>query len=61
MGSQRKLGIYVGYDFLSLSLVKYLETQMGDIFKVQFIECQFDEIMFPTLSGQSKQLEKEVN
>ena len=56
MGLQRKLGIYIGYD--SFSLVKILETQKGDVFKTQFIDCQFDEIMFSILGGESKQLEK---
>ena len=46
---------------LSLSLVKFLEIQMRDVFKAQFIECQFVEIMILTLRGESRQLEKEVN
>ena len=42
MGSQRKLGIYVGYD--SLYIVKYIEIQIRDVFKAQFVEYQFDNV-----------------
>ena len=55
----KKMGIYVGYN--SLYILKYLEIQMGDIFKAKFVNCHFDEIMFPTFRGENKLLEKELN
>ena len=59
MGLQRKLGIYVGYD--SPSIVRYLEIQTKDVFKARFADCHFDESKFPTLGGENKLPEKELN
>ena len=59
MGPQRRLGIYVGYK--SPSIIKYLEPLIGDLFTVRFIDCHFDESIFPTLGGENKQLEKEIS
>ena len=59
MGPDRKLGIYVGYD--SPSIVRYLEIQTGDVFKARFADCHFDESKFPTLGGENKLPEKELN
>ena len=50
MGSQRRLGIYVGYD--SPSIIKYLEPTMGDVLKTHFVYCHFDESIFPKLRGE---------
>ncbi|RTK56694.1 hypothetical protein DRJ73_15005, partial [Enterococcus faecalis] len=59
MGPQRKLEIYVGYD--SPSIVRYIEIQTGDVFKARFADCHFDESKFPTLGGENKLPEKELN
>ena len=57
MGPQRSLGIYVGYE--SPSIIKYLEPLTGDLFTPQFANCHFNEIVFPTLRGDNKQLDKD--
>ncbi|PIN26225.1 hypothetical protein CDL12_01027 [Handroanthus impetiginosus] len=59
MGPQRRLGIYIGYE--SPSIIKYLEPMTGDLFKARFADCHFDESVFPTLGGEYKQLEKEID
>ena len=41
MGSQIRLGIYVGYD--SLSIIRYLEPSTGDVFTARFVDCHFNE------------------
>jgi len=41
MGSQRRLGIYVGYD--SPLTIKYLELPIRDSFTVQLFNYHFDE------------------
>jgi hypothetical protein len=53
MGPQRRLGIYVGFD--SLSIIRYLEPLTGDIFRARFEYCHFDENLFPSL-GKEKLL-----
>ena len=57
-GSQRRLGIYVGYE--SPSIIKYLKPMTGDLFKTRFVNCHFYEWVYPTLGGEHKQLEKEI-
>ena len=52
MGSQRRLGIYVGYE--SSSIIKYLEPLTRDLFTVRFADCHFDESIFSTLGGENK-------
>ena len=52
------MGIYVGYE--SPSIIKYLEPLTGDLFTARFADCHFDEMIFPTLKGENKQLEKEI-
>jgi len=47
IGPQRRLGIYVGYD--SPSIIRYLEPKTGDVFTAQFVDCHFNEAIFPTL------------
>ena len=52
MGPHRKLGIYVGYQ--SLSIIKYLEPLIGDLFTARYADCIFNEDHFPTLGGDFK-------
>jgi hypothetical protein len=40
MGPQRRLGIYIGFD--SLSIIKYLEPLISDSFMTRFADCYFD-------------------
>ena len=44
MGPHRKLGIYVGYS--SLSIIKYLESLIGDLFTTWFANYNFNEDHF---------------
>ncbi|KAJ9539553.1 hypothetical protein OSB04_032286 [Centaurea solstitialis] len=57
MGPQRRLGIYVGYE--SVSIIKYLEPLTGDLFTARFADCHFDESEFPALGGGTKQLDNQ--
>jgi hypothetical protein len=50
MGPHRKLGIYVGYE--TLSIIKYLEPMTGDLHKARYADCIFDEDHFPALGGE---------
>ena len=50
MGSQRRLGIYTGFD--SPSIIRYLESLIGDVFKACFKDCYFNETIFPPLGGE---------
>jgi hypothetical protein len=52
MGPHRKVGIYVG--FQSLSIIKYLEPLIGDLFTTRFADSFFDEEHFPALGGYFK-------
>ena len=58
MSPQKRLGIYVGFDFPSI--IKYLESLTDDVFTAWFTNCHFNEINFPTLGGYIKKLEKEI-
>jgi hypothetical protein len=49
MGPHRRMGIYVG--FQSLSILKYLEPLTGDLFMVRFTDCIFNEDHFSALGG----------
>jgi hypothetical protein len=49
MGPHRKLGIYVGYQ--SLSIIKYLEPLTGNLFMARYANCIFDEDHFSALGG----------
>ena len=53
MGPQHYLGIYVG--FQSLSVINYLEPLTCEIFTARFIDCHFDENVFPPL-GEGKSI-----
>jgi hypothetical protein len=46
--------------FHSPSIIKYLEPLTGDIFTARFVDCQFDETIFPILGGEKEKLEKQV-
>ena len=47
MESQRRLGVYVGFD--SSYFISYLEPLTGDIFTARYVDCHFDESVFPSL------------
>ena len=47
MGPQQRLGIYVGFDFLSI--IRYLEPLTYDVFTTRFTDCHFNESVFPLL------------
>lgn len=49
MGAQRRIGIYVGFD--SPSIIRYLEPLTGDVFTARYVDCHFDESIFPPLGG----------
>ena len=59
MDLRRRLGKYVGY--VSPSIIKYLEPMIRDVFIACFVNCHFDESIFPTLGEEKeKQLLKEI-
>jgi hypothetical protein len=49
MGPHWKLGIYVGYE--SLSIIKYLEPRTRDLFTARYADSIFDEEHFSALGG----------
>jgi len=53
MKPQRRLRIYIGFD--SSSIIRYIESLTGNIFKVRFEECYFDENILTSL-GREKSL-----
>src|SRR6187200_1099068 len=59
MGPQRRLGIYVGYE--TVSIIRYLEPLTGDVFTARFADCQFDESVFPSLGKEKKIQEKNIS
>jgi hypothetical protein len=61
MGPHRKVGIYVG--FQSLSIIKYLEPLTCDLFTTRFADSIFQEKHFPALGGDIKYQKecKEIN
>ncbi|WJZ98367.1 hypothetical protein VitviT2T_016895 [Vitis vinifera] len=56
MGSQRRLGVYVGFD--SPSIIRYLEPLTDDVFTARFTDCHFNESVFPSL-GREKSIPEE--
>ncbi|XP_075092484.1 uncharacterized protein LOC142172710 [Nicotiana tabacum] len=38
-----------------------LEPMSGDLFTTRFVDCHFDESVFPTLGEENKQLEKDID
>ena len=60
MDPQRRLGIYVGYN--SLSIIRFLKSLMDDIFIIRFADCHFDETQFPSLgTPKASKEEKQKN
>ena len=49
LGPQRRLGIYVG--FQSASIINYIEPLTQEVFTARFVDCYFDENLFPPLRG----------
>ena len=49
LGPQRRLGIYVGFQFASI--INYIEPLTGEVFIARFADCHFDENCFPPLGG----------
>ena len=49
MGAQQRICIYIGFD--SPSIIRYLEPLTGDVFTARYVDCHFDESVFPTLGG----------
>ena len=43
----RRLGIFVGFN--SPSIIRFLEPTTGDLFTARFVDCHFNEIMFPSI------------
>lgn len=58
MGPQRRIGIYVGFE--SLSIIRYLEPLTGDLFTARFADCRFGETNFPQLGGEKKEIKREI-
>ena len=56
MGPQRRLGIYVGFDFPSI--IRYLEPLTDNAFTAHFADCHFSKSVFPSL-GEEKSIPKE--
>ena len=42
--------IYVGFD--SPSIIRYLESLIEDVFTARFVDCHFNESIFPPLEGE---------
>ena len=47
MGPQQRLEIYVSFD--SPSIIRYLEPLTKDVITVHFVNCHFNESVFPSL------------
>ena len=50
LGPQCRLGIYVG--FQSSSIINYIEPLTGEVFTTRFVDCHFNEDVFPPLGGE---------
>ena len=50
LGPQRRLGIYVG--FQSSSIIYYIEPLTSEVFTARFVDCHFNEDVFPPLGGE---------
>ena len=59
MSSQRRLGIYVGFNYPLI--IKYLEALTGDMFTARFANGYFNETIFSKLGEEIKKLEKKVH
>ncbi|GJZ94421.1 hypothetical protein Tco_0666624 [Tanacetum coccineum] len=58
MGPQRRLGICVGYEMISI--IRYLELLMGDVFTAHFAGCHFNEAIFLSIGGKKKNYKKDI-
>ena len=56
MGLQRRLEIYVGFDYPYI--IRYLKPLIGYVFTVRFANYHFNESVFPTLGGEKSVLEE---
>ena len=56
MGHQRRLRIYIGFDFPSIT--RYLEPLTDDVFTVRFADYYFNEGVFLSLGGEKSILEE---
>ena len=56
---QRRLGIYVNYDFPSF--IKYLEPLIRDVYKIHFANYHFDELVYPILEGEKEKVVRQRN
>ena len=56
MGPKWRLGGYVGFE--SPSIIKYLERIIGDQFTARYLDCQFNETIFPALGGVDKEIKR---
>ena len=59
MGPQRRLRIYVGFE--TPSIIRYLEPLTDDVFTARFADCQFNEIVFPTLGKKEKEGKMDIS
>ena len=59
MGPQRRLGIYVGFE--TPSIVRFLEPLTGDVLTARFADCQFNEVVFPTLGEKEKEGKRDIS
>ena len=54
------MGIYVGFE--TPSIIRYLEPlTAGDIFTARFADCQFNEVVFPTLGEKEKEEKRDIS
>ena len=56
MGSQRRLGISVGFDYPSI--IRYLAPLTSDVLIAHFVDCHFNESVFSPLGGEKFVLEE---
>ena len=49
LGPQRRLGIYVAFQFASI--INYIEPLTGEVFTARFADCHFDDNFFPPFGG----------
>ena len=52
MALQQRLGIYV--DFNSPSIIRYLESLIGNVFTAHIADCHFNESLFSPLERKSQ-------
>ena len=56
MGPQRRLEIYIGFN--SPAIIKYIEPLTRDVFTTCFVDCHFNESVFPPLGGKNSVIEE---